>query len=321
MMGIVNLRVHFSDDERTCKERRPAHKRAGCTLKIVLPETSYSSFGSYTTYCIYLQSYSSAFRLHRTETRRRFSDFVWLRKELDKIDNWRSPPPLSARRFWNLLDPEFVEERRQQLETWTREVLMDPAYLSHAGLHMFVQTQMSVEQIQDYLHGKVSEERIEEIWSYRGHLDAYGAQTCLLNSLHYEPIVISFSPDEENVDPCRSPPIKGLDTLLDIHTPPGQLSVPESSQRSIAPCGAGPDSTACDQHWTSTPDSGFQGAGQESSGSSASSAETTTTTASTTEAVKSPESGKSSAETTTTIKSVRYQSQASTEQKYSINGD
>ena len=63
-------------------------------------------------------------------------------------------------------------------------VLSEPCYLSNVALHLFLQTEMTVEQIKDYLNGKISEQRVEEIWSNHGKLYHYQAYKSVLLSLY-----------------------------------------------------------------------------------------------------------------------------------------
>ncbi|XP_076456011.1 uncharacterized protein LOC143290455 [Babylonia areolata] len=172
-------------------------------LAVHSPRTMQSLQGVYTSYCLDFQSHTPAFRLKKTRVRRRFSEFLWLRKELDKVDSWRKPPPLPPRRFWNLLEKEFVEARQDQLQKWLYTVLSEPNYLSCTALHLFLQTELTTQEIQDYMDGKIPEEKIQQMWTNHGKRYNYQPHNPLHNFVHEEPTEIHFT--EEDMNPTDLP--------------------------------------------------------------------------------------------------------------------
>ena len=125
---------------------------------------------------------SSAFCPNSTKTRHRFYELVWLRKELDKSDNWRSPPALPSRWFWNLFDPKFAEMCHHHLQQLIHYMLSESCYLSSVALHLFLQMEMTVEHIQHYLNSKISEQSVGETWSNHGKLYHYQVYNLLHNT-------------------------------------------------------------------------------------------------------------------------------------------
>ncbi|KAL8612939.1 hypothetical protein ACOMHN_001022 [Nucella lapillus] len=162
-----------SDDDDDGEDAALGIRTPEYHLTVISPRTKCADGHEYTSYCIALETTSTAFRLPRSRAWRRFSEFVWLRKTLDKVDNWKRPPMLPAKRFWNVLEPKFVEGRRRQLEQWIHEVLSEPLYLSCTMLHLFLQTEMPLASIEDYLDGQLCDQRMEEIWANQGKLYTY----------------------------------------------------------------------------------------------------------------------------------------------------
>lgn len=50
-------------------------------------------------------------------------------------------------------DDKFIEDRRSGLECFLREVLTEPLYLSNKGLHLFIQTSLTMKEIEDVVKG------------------------------------------------------------------------------------------------------------------------------------------------------------------------
>lgn len=55
---------------------------------------------------------------------RRFSDFEWLQKQLQDNDEYRGLiiPPLPEKKYLGNLDQQFVEKRREELESFLKVV-------------------------------------------------------------------------------------------------------------------------------------------------------------------------------------------------------
>lgn len=107
----------------------------------------------YTTYDISIETNNSSFTMPRSAVRRRFSEFIHLRSLLKELQPSLTPPRLPSRTIMKRFDDKFIEERRSGLESFLRDVLMEPLYLSNKGLHLFIQTSLTMKEIEDAVKG------------------------------------------------------------------------------------------------------------------------------------------------------------------------
>uniref|UniRef100_UPI003AAEB19A sorting nexin-3 isoform X2 n=1 Tax=Centroberyx gerrardi TaxID=166262 RepID=UPI003AAEB19A len=102
------------------------------------PETVGVGRARFTTYEI---------RLKESRVRRRYSDFEWLRAELERESKVVVPPlpgkalirQLPFRGDDGIFDDSFIEERRQGLEQFLNKVAGHPLAQNERCLHMFLQ--------------------------------------------------------------------------------------------------------------------------------------------------------------------------------------
>eukprot|EP00999_Lentomonas_sp_LEN2_P001553 NODE_2613_length_534_cov_65.857494_g2563_i0.p1 GENE.NODE_2613_length_534_cov_65.857494_g2563_i0~~NODE_2613_length_534_cov_65.857494_g2563_i0.p1 ORF type:complete len:153 (-),score=10.85 NODE_2613_length_534_cov_65.857494_g2563_i0:51-509(-) len=80
----------------------------------------------YTTYEIHVMTNIPAFSKQESTVRRRYSDFEWLRDELERENIRVNIPPLPGKKFTGNFDPDFIEERRQGLERFLNVVAGHP---------------------------------------------------------------------------------------------------------------------------------------------------------------------------------------------------
>lgn len=105
-------------------------------LLVADPQTRNPTFGkSYTTYLVSLDTDSEAF-----EVRRRFSDFDWLRGILMYRFHGVAIPCLPPKKLVGNQNNTFIEERRQGLEKWLREVAASPYLREDTTFQMFLRT-------------------------------------------------------------------------------------------------------------------------------------------------------------------------------------
>lgn len=88
------------------------------------PSSSPSS--RYTTYLIRLSTNIPAFKLRRSEVRRRYSDFEVFRDLLERESARVSIPPLPGKVYLNRFDDGVIEERRRGLERFLKIVVGHP---------------------------------------------------------------------------------------------------------------------------------------------------------------------------------------------------
>ncbi|GAB7359758.1 hypothetical protein MBLNU230_g6929t2 [Neophaeotheca triangularis] len=88
------------------------------------PTSSPSS--RYTTYLIRLSTNIPAFKLRRSEVRRRYSDFEVFRDLLERESARVSIPPLPGKVYLNRFDDNIIEDRRAGLEKFLKIVVGHP---------------------------------------------------------------------------------------------------------------------------------------------------------------------------------------------------
>uniref|UniRef100_A0A8C9VMV0 Sorting nexin 3 n=1 Tax=Scleropages formosus TaxID=113540 RepID=A0A8C9VMV0_SCLFO len=111
------------------------------------PETVGVGRSRFTTYEIRLKTNLPIFKLKESCVRRRYSDFEWLRSELERESKVVVPPlpgkalirQLPFRGDDGIFDDSFIEERRQGLELFLNKVAGHPLAQNERCLHMFLQ--------------------------------------------------------------------------------------------------------------------------------------------------------------------------------------
>ncbi|ESO83504.1 hypothetical protein LOTGIDRAFT_204779 [Lottia gigantea] len=125
--------------------------------------------GRYTTYDITIQTKHQAYHLERSVTGRRYSEFTWLKKTLKTHHPSIKPQQFPPKKFFaNKFDRCFLEERRKDLEDYLNRVQTECLYLSDVSYHLFVQTDLTTEDIDNYLQGRISDEQINQVWAAGG---------------------------------------------------------------------------------------------------------------------------------------------------------
>ncbi|XP_009870491.1 PREDICTED: sorting nexin-3 [Apaloderma vittatum] len=90
------------------------------------------------------------FKLKESTVRRRYSDFEWLRNELERESKIVVPPlpgkallrQLPFRGDDGIFDDSFIEERKQALEQFINKVAGHPLAQNERCLHMFLQDEV-----------------------------------------------------------------------------------------------------------------------------------------------------------------------------------
>lgn len=98
-------------------------------LEVLDPQThqpTASPSSRFTTYLIKLSTNIPAFKLRRSEVRRRYSDFEVFRDLLERESARVSIPPLPGKVYLNRFDDAVIEERRRGLERFLRIVVGHP---------------------------------------------------------------------------------------------------------------------------------------------------------------------------------------------------
>eukprot|EP00055_Hartaetosiga_balthica_P014719 m.82629 g.82629 ORF g.82629 m.82629 type:complete len:162 (+) comp8671_c0_seq1:29-514(+) len=119
-------------------------------IDVCNPETQGFGGKKYTTFEVKVRTNLPVFELKESSVHRRYSDFEWLRQELEKHSKILVPPlPGKAWKRqlpWvssdkGLFDPEFIEERRKGLEDFINKVSNHPLARNQKCIHIFLQKQ------------------------------------------------------------------------------------------------------------------------------------------------------------------------------------
>ncbi|XP_066910857.1 uncharacterized protein [Clytia hemisphaerica] len=141
----------------------------------------------FTDFEIELKTNHIAFTLKSSKVRRRYSDFVWLRNRLSKdtIDS-NSLPSLPGRRLFGRFNKDFIKQRQKKLQEFLFGLAQNNVYLSHAAIHLFLQSKLSVEEIDSYLDNNQEEDASETILAEsegKARLNGYEARDLTTDGL------------------------------------------------------------------------------------------------------------------------------------------
>ncbi|XP_072230279.1 sorting nexin-11 [Leuresthes tenuis] len=114
---------------------------------------SEGSWNSYVDYKIFLHTNSKAFTAKTSCVRRRYSEFVWLKKKMQKNAGLVPVPDLPGKSLFSFSNEDFLETRRKGLQVFLDKVVHMTVCLSDSQLHLFLQTQLPVGHIQDCVQG------------------------------------------------------------------------------------------------------------------------------------------------------------------------
>eukprot|EP00731_Ephydatia_muelleri_P031975 Em0023g482a len=111
-------------------------------------------------YVIRMKTNIPIFKLKESTVRRRYSEFEWLKRELERDSKIVVPPlpgkaikrQLPFRGDEGLFDDEFIEERRKGLEEFVNKIAGHPLAQNERCLHMFLQ-EPTIDR--SYVPGKV----------------------------------------------------------------------------------------------------------------------------------------------------------------------
>ncbi|CAJ1079949.1 sorting nexin-11 [Xyrichtys novacula] len=124
------------------------------------------SWNSYVDYKIFLHTNSKAFTAKTSCVRRRYSEFAWLRKKLQKNAGLVPVPELPGKSFFSFSNEDFLEGRRKGLQVFLDKVVHMTVCLSDSQLHLFLQTQLPVGHIQDCVQGHTPYSVTDAILTY-----------------------------------------------------------------------------------------------------------------------------------------------------------
>lgn len=125
--------------------------------------------GRYTSYEIAVNTSNKSFCLSTSTTRRRYSEFEWLRKTLKNHHPLVMPPQLPPKKYFgDRFDPSFIAFRMTGLEDFLNYLLSEKVFLSDTTMHLFLQTNLTIKEIKDYIEGKISAFSLDSLWKANG---------------------------------------------------------------------------------------------------------------------------------------------------------
>ncbi|XP_053856397.1 sorting nexin-11 isoform X2 [Vidua macroura] len=146
------------------------------------------SWNSYVDYKIFLHTNSKAFTAKTSCVRRRYREFVWLRRQLQRNAGLVPVPELPGKSaFFVGSTDEFIERRRRGLQRFLERVVQSAVLLSDSRLHLFLQSQLPVPAIEACVQGRGPHSVTEAIlhyamaggtWAQRGDSAGLAAASC-----------------------------------------------------------------------------------------------------------------------------------------------
>ncbi|XP_060231184.1 sorting nexin-12 isoform X2 [Meriones unguiculatus] len=129
-------------------------------IDIFNPQTVGVGRARFTTYEVRMRTNLPIFKLKESCVRRRYSDFEWLKNELERDSKIVVPPlpgkalkrQLPFRGDEGIFEESFIEERRQGLEQFINKIAGHPLAQNERCLHMFLQEE-AIDR--NYVPGKV----------------------------------------------------------------------------------------------------------------------------------------------------------------------
>ncbi|XP_074615168.1 sorting nexin-11-like isoform X1 [Acropora palmata] len=167
-------RSHESLDDNAPSRRRPRDRRQRSTkvvkLDVKRPKIHCCRGRKFVDYEITIETNDKAFYKKYSTVRRRYSDFCWLRAKLSSTEingfgsDERGIPQLPPKCFFSRFNKEVVDSRMQGLKQFLMGIVKFNYFLSFAGLHLFLQTQLPIKEIEGFLEGKYGESvSVEEL--------------------------------------------------------------------------------------------------------------------------------------------------------------
>ncbi|XP_073790446.1 sorting nexin-12 isoform X2 [Danio rerio] len=133
------------------------------------PQTIGVGRNRFTTYEVRMRTNLPIFKLKESVVRRRYSDFEWLKNELERDSKIVVPPlpgkalkrQLPFRGDEGIFEESFIEERRAGLEQFINRIAGHPLAQNERCLHMFLQDE-SIDR--NYIPGKVRQTKRQHLF-------------------------------------------------------------------------------------------------------------------------------------------------------------
>ncbi|XP_059154725.1 sorting nexin-11-like isoform X2 [Physella acuta] len=190
--------------------------------------------GKYTSYQICIKTEHPAFHLHLSAVRRRYSELIWLYNVLKANHKYVSLPALPPKKVLaERFDPSFIKTRMKLIENFLNELLVTDTVLSDAAFHLFLQTDLTTEEMDEYFEGRLSESFIENAWKNIGHVhtSSYVVNT---NIIPIEPKEIVMNEEDRQYCAKRLSSAENSLTLSDKENGNNQPSTSKQTTSDIA---------------------------------------------------------------------------------------
>ncbi|TSK14696.1 Sorting nexin-11 [Bagarius yarrelli] len=182
------------------------------------------SWNSYVDFKIFLHTNSKAFTAKTSCVRRRYSEFVWLKRKLQKNSGLVPVPDLPGKSFIHFNHTDFIEKRRKGLQSFLDKVVHMTVCLSDSQLHLFLQTQLPVGHIEDCVKGLTPYSVTDAILTYASSNRGWAQEE---EGGTLEPLTTTIS--YESVE-SPSPNVHSLQDQKEATDEPDLISVDMSSQ-------------------------------------------------------------------------------------------
>ncbi|CAG5125364.1 unnamed protein product [Candidula unifasciata] len=127
--------------------------------------------GKFITYMICIRTDHPSFHLHLSAIRRRFSEIRWLLKVLRaNHPHIQFPAPPAKKIFGEQFESTFVNFRLKEIEEFLNKLVATDTVLSDTAFHLFLQTDLTTQEIEQYFDGTLPEATIDRAWQNASHL-------------------------------------------------------------------------------------------------------------------------------------------------------
>ena len=116
-------------------------------VEVITPEILGEGSKRFVVYTVKMKTSLPVYEKNESTVLRRYSDFEWLHKELERADSKMAVPPLPDkgwqrqlpfRKDEGIFQVDFIEARRQGLEVFINKVAAHPLAQGERALHAFL---------------------------------------------------------------------------------------------------------------------------------------------------------------------------------------
>ena len=131
----------------------------------------------FTTYNITVRTTHHSFHLPYSSIRRRFSEVAWLYAEMRDQLKTKKLPRLPPKTMFAKFDVDFLEQRQNDVEKFLNDLVRVEGVIADISFHLFLQTDLTTEEISRYLAGDLDEEWVRRAWRSGGRIHSSRSQS------------------------------------------------------------------------------------------------------------------------------------------------